>query len=91
MELLVNLNDRVERLVRKYLSLQEEHVRLQEQIAAQQSEIARLKQELGATGERLLAVQIGQGLTDEKEKQRLKQQLDKLIADIDHLLISLND
>ncbi len=91
MELLANLNERIDLLLRKYTAMQAENNRLQDLLASQTAQITKLNTTLAAMEEKMLAMQIGQGVTDDKEKERLKGQLDKLIAEIDHLLISLND
>lgn len=91
MELLVNLNERIDLLLRKYTAMQAENDRLRDLLAGQTAEITKLNATLAAMEEKILAMQIGQGVTDDKEKEKLKAQLDKLIAEIDHLLISLND
>jgi len=91
MELLVNLNERIDLLLRKYTAMQAENDRLRDLLAGQTAEITKLNTALAAMEEKMLAMQIGQGVTDDKEKEKLKAQLDKLIAEIDHLLISLND
>jgi regulator of replication initiation timing len=91
MNLLVSLNERIEMLIRKYSALQAENARLREQLSIQSAETARLNEALAVMQEKMLAMQIGQGVTDEQEKEKLKGQLDKLIAEIDHLLITLND
>ncbi len=91
MELLANLNERIDLLLRKYTAMQAENDRLRDLLAGQTAQITELNTTLGAMEEKMLAMQIGQGVTDDKEKEKLKGQLDKLIAEIDHLLISLND
>lgn len=91
MELLVNLNERIDLLLRKYTAMQAENDRLQDLLAGQTAEITKLNATLALMEEKMLAMQIGQGVTGDKEKEKLRHQLDKLIAEIDHLLISLND
>jgi uncharacterized coiled-coil protein SlyX len=90
MELLVNLNERIDLLLR-YTAMQAENDRLQDLLAGQTAEITKLNATLALMEEKMLAMQIGQGVTGDKEKEKLRHQLDKLIAEIDHLLISLND
>jgi len=85
------LNDRIDVLLRRYQALQAENRRLREAVDGQTMTIAQLNAALASLEEKMLGMQIGTGLPDEKEKQDLRRRMDKLIAEIDKMLISLND
>jgi len=85
------LNEKIDILLRRYAALQAENIRLKETVAEQLRAIEQLNGNLAALEERMLGMQISTGLQDEEEKQELRRRLDKLIAEIDKMLISLND
>jgi len=85
------LNEKIETLLRRYAALQAENDRLKETVAGQLQAIAQLNGSLAGLEEQMLGMQIGKGLQDDQEKQELRRRLDRLIAEIDKMLISLND
>jgi uncharacterized coiled-coil protein SlyX len=85
------LNEKIDILLRRYAALQAENIRLKETVAEQLRAIEQLNGNLAALEEKMLGMQISTGLQDEEEKQELRRRLDKLIAEIDKMLISLND
>lgn len=85
------LNEKIETLLRRYAALQAENNRLKDTVAGQLLAIEQLNGNLAGLEEKMLGMQIGTGLQDGQEKQELRRRLDKLIAEIDKMLISLND
>lgn len=85
------LNDKLDILLRKYSALQAENERLKETIAQQLSSIETLNTNLASLEKSMVAVKIGGTLSDDKEKDAMRRQLDNVIVEIDKILTSLND
>ena len=85
------LNDKLDILLRKYTALQAENERLKETIAQQLSSIETLNVNLASLEKSMVAVKISGTLSDDKEKDAMRRQLDNVIVEIDKILTSLND
>ena len=73
------------------LTKQAENERLKETIAQQLSSIETLNTNLASLEKSMVAVKIGGTLSDDKEKDAMRRQLDNVIVEIDKILTSLND
>jgi chromosome segregation ATPase len=91
MELLDELGNKVQALIKKYALLQAEHNSLQQTLTRQSAQITALTQQLDVTKAQLLAVEVAQALPDAGEKERVRKQLDAVIHEIDKVLTNLND
>lgn len=85
------LKDSVARLLRRLAQVQAENGQLKARLSEQQALNQKLQAELTSTGKQLLAQGIAASLPGDAEKRQLRAELDKLIAEIDTLLTSLND
>lgn len=85
------LSDKLDVLLERYEGLKAENKRLKTDMAAQLASIEKLNRKLAATEEKLMAVQMGNAVQGEPEKQALRRQLDTVIGEIDKILHTLND
>jgi len=85
------LNDKLELLLKKYAVLQTENKRLKDVISDQTKNIENLNGKLSELEQNIVAVQIGNSLPASDEKLKMRTQLDTIIAEIDKILVTLND
>ena len=78
-------------LLKKYAALEAENKRLKATIAAQDKTTEALAKKLASLERGMVSVQIGNSPVDEEDKENMRRQLDQLIADIDNILVTLND
>jgi len=83
------LNSRLDVLLKKYATLQSENQKLKGTIATQTKSIATLNVKLSDLEHNMMAVQIGRSVSYD-EKQKMRRQLDTVIAEIDKILITLH-
>jgi regulator of replication initiation timing len=83
------LNDRVDRLLQQYTALQAENSQLQETIAQQKMKIEELEKK--ATTRVKKESKVSDAPPDQVEKLAIRKEIDGLIAEIDKVLITLND
>lgn len=85
------LNSKLDLLLKKYAALQAENNSLKEAMAKQRRSIEVLNTKLEDLEENMLAQKIGTIVSDPKEKEALRKQLDTVISEIDKILVTLND
>ncbi len=91
MQELTLLNDKLDRLLKKYMELQAENKRLKETVNTQLKSIETLNGKLALLEENMMAASIGTAMLNDGEKQVVKKQLDSVLAEIDKILATLND
>ncbi|HEY1033142.1 MAG TPA: hypothetical protein VGD89_15300 [Flavipsychrobacter sp.] len=91
MQELTLLNDKLDRLLKKYTELQAENKRLKETVNTQLKSIETLNGKLALLEENMMAASIGTAMLNDGEKQVVKKQLDSVLAEIDKILATLND
>lgn len=85
------LSDKLDRLIKKYESVQAENASLKQTVSNQLKSIETLNSKLADLEDRLLAVQVGKAFATDKDKSSVRKQLDGIINEIDKILITLND
>lgn len=85
------LNSKLDLLLKKYAALQAENKSLKVTLSKQLRSMETLNTKLGGLEENMLAQKMGSIVTDPKEKESLRKQLDSVIGEIDKILITLND
>ena len=85
------LNDKLGVLLKKYTVLLAENERLKATISHQQKSIESLNTNLASLEQSMTASQLGNSLSDDKEKATMRKQLDNVISEIDKILTTLND
>ena len=91
MEALDTLGKKLDMLLRKYAALESENKRLKETIAKQIKTEEKLNKKLASLEHGMVSVHLGNAVVDETEQANMRKQLDNVIAEIDKILITLND
>lgn len=91
MEVLDNLNKKLDMLLKKYAALEAENKRLTATIAVQEKSLELLNKKLASLENGMVSVRLGHAVVDEDEKDNMRKQLDNVIAEIDKILNTLND
>lgn len=91
MQELTLLHTKLDSLLKKYTTLQQENLRLTNEIGKKNEELNKLEGKVTTLKEKLATEGTVNALADKDGKQIVKQQLNVLIKDIDKLLASLND
>ena len=91
MQELQTLNDKLDVLLKKYITLQAENKRLKDTVAKQAESLAGMNGKLADLEQNMVAVQIGKSVLSEEERQNMRKQLDNVIGEIDKILTTLND
>lgn len=85
------LNDKVDKLLKKYAELQAENKRLKEAIGLKDEVAEAMSAKLASLEENMMAASIGTSVLNEKDKEVVKKQLDTVLGEIDKILATLND
>ena len=85
------LNDKLDVLLKKYITLQAENKRLKDTIDKQTDSIQGLTGKLSDLEQNMVAVQIGKSVLSDEERIKMRKQLDSVIGEIDKILTTLND
>lgn len=85
------LNDKLDVLLKKYITLQAENKRLKDTIDKQTESIQGLTGKLSDLEQNMVAVQIGKSVLSDEERIKMRKQLDNVIGEIDKILTTLND
>lgn len=85
------LNDKLDVLLKKYITLQAENKRLKDTIDKQTESIQGLTGKLSDLEQNMVAVQIGKSVLSDEERIKMRKQLDSVIGEIDKILTTLND
>ena len=85
------LNDKLDVLLKKYITLQAENKRLKDTIDKQTESIQGLTGKLSDLEQNMVAVQIGKSVLSDEERIKMRKQLDIVIGEIDKILTTLND
>ncbi len=91
MQELTLLHTKLDSLLKKYTTLQQENLRLTNELGKKNEELNKLEGKVTTLKEKLATEGTINALADKDGKQIVKQQLNVLIKDIDKLLASLND
>lgn len=91
MQELTLLHTKLDSLLKKYTTLQQENLRLTNELGKKNEELNKLEGKVTTLKEKLATEGTVNALADKDGKQIVKQQLNVLIKDIDKLLASLND
>lgn len=91
MQELTLLHTKLDSLLKKYTTLQQENLRLTKELGKKNEELNKLEGKVTTLKEKLATEGTVNALADKDGKQIVKQQLNVLIKDIDKLLASLND
>jgi len=91
MQALDTLNKKLDTLLRKYAALESENKRLKETIAKQIRAEEKLSKKLASLEHGMVSVHLGKAVDNDDEKENMRKQLDNVIAEIDKILITLND
>lgn len=85
------LNAKLDLLLKRYNALLTENKTLKGTIAKQQQSIETLNTKLETVEQSMMAVQVGNSVSETEEKEILRKQLDMVIGQIDKILVTLND
>ncbi len=85
------LNAKLDLLLKRYNALLTENKTLKGTIAKQQQSIETLNAKLETVEQSMMAVQVGNSVSEAEEKEILRKQLDMVIGQIDKILVTLND
>jgi hypothetical protein len=85
------LRDKLDQLLRQYAVVKADVSKLKRVVDVKKEECAQLRRQLGLAEEQLLALQIGQAIPDAESRASSRKKLDTVIAEIDKILITLND
>jgi hypothetical protein len=91
MQELEQLNNKLDLLLKKYAAVQAENKSLKKTVSEQLKSIEKLNTKIVSIEENMAAAQMGQSLNDNRDKDAMRKQLDTVIAEIDKILITLND
>lgn len=91
MQALETLNKKLDSLLKKYAALESENKRLKDTVARQIKSEAQLNKKLASLEQGMVSVHLGKAVTSEEEQENMRRQLDQVIADIDKILVTLND
>ncbi|MBS1588107.1 MAG: hypothetical protein JST52_00690 [Bacteroidetes bacterium] len=85
------LNDKLDTLLRLYVSQKKEITKLKEQLENAQQHHVQLKQQLQEAEQNMLAMNLNKHLLNQEEKEKMRGQLDQVMREIDKILVSLHD
>ena len=91
MDTLSLLDDKLDVLLKSYQAKEMEIVRLRATIEGQNKAIQRLNKKVAAMDSNMVSVKMDSAGITEEEKENMNRQLDGVIAEIDKILITLND
>lgn len=91
MQELQQLNDKLDKLLKKYTALHAENIRLKAAATRHLKTIESLNAKLDASEQNVVAVQIGKNVLNGQEKEDMRKQIDTLISEIDKILNTLDD
>ncbi|MBC7552511.1 MAG: hypothetical protein H7257_00880 [Taibaiella sp.] len=91
MDTLSLLDDKLDVLLKSYQAKEMEIVRLRATIEGQNKAIQRLNKKVAAMDSNMVSVNMDSAGITEEEKENMNRQLDGVIAEIDKILITLND
>ena len=91
METIQLLNDKLDKLIKKYTALNADNKRLRSTIDGQNKVIQRLNKRVASLDNGMVSVQLGKAQVSDEEKENMSRQLDGVIAEIDKILNTLND
>jgi predicted nuclease with TOPRIM domain len=91
MQALEQLNSKLNTLLKKHTALETENKRLRETIARQEKTEKSLSRKLDSLEHGMVSVHLGKAVSNDEDKENMRQQLDTVIADIDRILNTLND
>lgn len=91
MNVIEELEKKLDALLRKFAALETENVRLREALLTQQKTITDLTDKLTGLEQGMVSVDLAKALDNEVETENMRRQLDSVIAEIDRILLVLND
>jgi soluble cytochrome b562 len=91
MEVLNELNSKVNLLLKRYAMLEAENKKLKATIEALSEKEKHMVAHIASLQDRMVSVNLNGTVTDDSEKAEMRKQLDILIGDIDRILNTLND
>lgn len=91
MEVLNELNSKVNLLLKRYAMLEAENKKLKATIEALSEKEKHMAAHIASLQDRMVSVNLNGTVTDDSEKAEMRKQLDILIGDIDRILNTLND
>ncbi len=91
METLLQLQDKLNRLLRHHKALNNECRALQAQLTQLEEEIRLLNSQLEQARQENLALQISHAIPDTASRKQARSRMDAVISDIDKILSSLHE
>ena len=91
MQELDRLNEKLDLLLKKYTSLQEENSFLKQTISQQTKSIEDLNGKLSSVEKSMVSFQADNNGSVNHQNETMRKQLDSVIAEIDQILANLND
>lgn len=91
MEALQQLQDKLNRLLRRHKALKNECHALQAQLTQLEEEARRLNTQLEQAKQENLALQISHAIPDAASRKQARSRMDAVISDIDKILSSLHE
>jgi len=91
MEALHTLNDKLDVLIKRYSSAQDEIKRLRTIVEGQNSTIDSLSKKVKTLESGVATAQLGKKIAELGNKTDVRKQLDAIILEIDKIMITLND
>lgn len=91
MEVLNELNGKVNLLLKRYAVLEAENKKLKATIDALTDKEKQMVAHITSLEDKMVSVNLNGTVTDDGEKAEMRKQLDILIEDIDRILKTLND
>lgn len=91
MEVLNELNGKVNLLLKRYTALEAENKKLKATIEALSDKEKQMVAHIASLEDKMVSVNLNGAVTDDSDKAEMRKQLDILIEDIDRILKTLND
>ena len=91
MEVLNELNGKVNQLLKRYATLEAENKKLKATIEALSDKEKQMVTHIASLEDKMVSVNLSGTVADDSEKAEMRKQLDMLIGDIDRILNTLND
>ncbi|GAA4460463.1 hypothetical protein GCM10023093_03140 [Nemorincola caseinilytica] len=91
MQVLDELNGKLNTLLKKYTALEAENKRLRDTVARLERTGEKLTAQLASLEKDMVSVDLNAAVAGDDDRQNMRKQLDIVITEIDRILTTLND
>ena len=91
MNVIEELETRLDVLLRKFVALESDNARLRDIVARQQADLSRMTDKLNGLEQSMVSVDLSRTSASEEEIENMRRQLDTVISEIDRILRVMND